>query len=120
MRALAHPSAIRVPAPAACDSKGDCAPAFLVLEWLDFGAGGRDAALGLALARLHRTTAEAYGWQRDNTIGTTPQDNARTEDWAAFFRDRRMHHSLRSRRAAATAAGCSALASDYWWQFRFC
>ncbi len=38
--------------------------------------GGRDAALGTALAQLHRTTAEAYGWHRDNTIGTTPQDNA--------------------------------------------
>ena len=47
-----------------------------------------------ALAQLHRTTAEAYGWHRDNTIGTTPQDNARTEDWAAFFRDRRIAPQL--------------------------
>ena len=92
LRALARPGAIRVPAPAACDSAGDCA--FLMLEWLHFGAGGRDAALGSALARLHRTTAEAYGWPRDNTIGTTPQDNARTEDWAAFFRDRRIAPQL--------------------------
>ena len=68
--------------------------AFLVLEWLDFGGGGRDAALGTALAQLHRTTAEAHGWHRDNTIGTTPQDNARTGDWAAFFRDRRIAPQL--------------------------
>ena len=92
LRALACPGAIRVPAPVACDSRSDCA--FLVLEWLDFGAAGRDAALGTALAQLHRTTAEAYGWHRDNTIGTTPQDNARTRDWAAFFRDRRIAPQL--------------------------
>jgi len=92
LRELARPGAMRVPAPVACDRRSDCA--FLVLEWLDFGAGGRDAALGTALAQLHRTTAEAYGWHRDNTIGTTPQDNARTGDWAAFFRDRRIAPQL--------------------------
>jgi fructosamine-3-kinase len=92
LRELARPGAIRVPAPGACDSRGDCA--FLVLEWMDFGAGGRDAALGAALAQLHRTTAETCGWHRDNTIGTTPQDNARTRDWPAFFRDRRIAPQL--------------------------
>jgi protein-ribulosamine 3-kinase len=92
LRELARPGAIRVPAPVACDSAGSCA--FLVLEWLDFGSGGRDAALGTALAQLHRTTAEAHGWHRDNTIGTTPQDNARAGDWAAFFRDRRIAPQL--------------------------
>ncbi len=92
LRELARPRAIRVPTPLACSGAGRCA--FLVLEWLDFGGGGRDAALGTALAQLHRTTAEAYGWHRDNTIGTTPQDNARTRDWAAFFRDRRIAPQL--------------------------
>jgi protein-ribulosamine 3-kinase len=92
LRELARPGAIRVPAPVGCDSAGSCA--FLVLEWLDFGGGGRDAALGTALAQLHRTTAEAHGWHRDNTIGTTPQDNARAGDWAAFFRDRRIAPQL--------------------------
>jgi fructosamine-3-kinase len=92
LRELTRPGAMRVPAPVACDSAGSCT--FLVLEWLEFAAGGRDAALGTALAQLHRTTAEAYGWHRANTIGTTPQDNERTEDWAAFFRDRRIAPQL--------------------------
>jgi len=92
LRELARTAAIRVPAPVTCASAGDCA--FLALEWLDFGGGGRDAALGTALAQLHRTTAEAYGWPRDNTIGTTPQANGRTTDWAAFFRDRRIAPQL--------------------------
>ena len=39
-------------------------------------------------------TAKTHGWHRDNTIGTTPQDNARTGDWAGFFRDRRIAPQL--------------------------
>jgi protein-ribulosamine 3-kinase len=92
LRELARSGAIRVPTPVVCAGAGECA--FLVLEWLDFGGGGRDAALGAGLARLHRTTAPRYGWQRDNTIGTTPQDNAWCDDWATFFRDRRIAPQL--------------------------
>jgi len=89
---LVRAAAIRVPAPAHCGCDGDVA--FLALEWLDFGRGGRDAAFGRALAALHRVCAPAFGWHRDNTIGTTPQDNARSDDWIAFFRDRRIAPQL--------------------------
>jgi fructosamine-3-kinase len=92
LRELARPGAVRVPAPVACASADGSA--FLVLEWLDLARGGRDAALGAALAQLHRTTAETHGWHRDNTIGTTPQDNTRSADWPAFFRDRRIAPQL--------------------------
>jgi fructosamine-3-kinase len=83
---------VRVPAPRACGVAGGVA--FLALEWLDFGHGGRDAALGRALAQLHRTTGPRFGGPRANTIGTTPQDNAWTDDWTAFFRDRRIAPQL--------------------------
>jgi fructosamine-3-kinase len=92
LRELARTGAIRVPAPVVCASAGGCA--FLALEWLDLSGGGRDAALGIGLAQLHRTTAGRYGWWRDNTIGTTPQDNLCTDDWATFFRDRRIAPQL--------------------------
>ncbi len=92
LRELARAGAIRVPAPVAYGDAGGVA--FLALEWLEFSGGGRDAALGAALAQLHRTTAQAHGWQRDNTIGTTPQDNAWTDDWTRFFRDRRIAPQL--------------------------
>src|SRR5215468_10818973 len=74
LRDLSRAGAIRVPMPVVCASAGEYA--FLALEWLDFGHGGRDAALGSALAQLHRVTADRHGWRRDNTIGATPQDNA--------------------------------------------
>lgn len=92
LRELARAGAVRVPAPVASGSAGDVA--YLALEWLDFGRGGRDAALGRALADVHRVSAPRFGWHRANTIGTTPQDNAWADDWAAFFRDRRIAPQL--------------------------
>lgn len=64
--------------------------AFLVLEWLDIVDGGRDAALGRALAQLHANVAPRFGWHRDNTIGTNPQRNTWHDDWATFYRDERL------------------------------
>ena len=92
LRDLAATRAVRVPLPIACDAAGGIA--FLVLEWLDLNRGGRDATLGTALAQLHRTTTGRFGWRRDNTIGTTPQHNGWSEDWAVFFRDRRIAPQL--------------------------
>jgi fructosamine-3-kinase len=92
LRELSRARAIRVPVPVVCAGAGDCA--FLALEWLDFGGGGRDATLGAGLAQLHRITADSFGWWRDNTIGATPQDNAWSDDWATFFRDRRIARQL--------------------------
>ena len=92
LRELAKSGAIRVPSPVATGAAEDAA--FLVLEWLDLAGGGRDAALGRALAALHRATSPRFGWHRDNTIGTTPQANAWSDDWVAFLRDRRLGPQL--------------------------
>jgi len=88
LRALAHAEAVRVPAPIATGMAG--AVAWLALEWLDLAPGAPDAPLGHALAALHRATAPRFGWHRDNAIGTTPQANGWEDDWATFFRDRRI------------------------------
>lgn len=64
--------------------------AFLVLEWLDLMPRGDDAALGLMLAGLHRITRPHHGWDRDNTIGATPQTNEWCDDWVAFWREHRL------------------------------
>ncbi|TJZ77353.1 fructosamine kinase family protein [Chitiniphilus eburneus] len=69
--------------------------AFLVLEWLDLVRQGDDAALGEALAAMHRSTASRYGWERDNTIGSTAQHNEWMDDWIAFWRERRLGEQFR-------------------------
>lgn len=85
---IAATGAIRVPRVLARDRAHGCE--YLVLEWLDLADGGRDASLGAALARMHAVTSPHFGWHRDNTIGATPQVNGWSDDWAAFFRDRRL------------------------------
>jgi len=53
------------------------------------------AALGANLARLHRVTRGRYGWDHDNTIGSTPQINTPAADWVTFWRERRLGFQLR-------------------------
>ena len=80
--------AIRAPAPIAHGTAGD--RAYLALEWLDLDGRGSGAELGARLAALHHVTWQAYGWRRDNTIGSTRQENAASDDWIDFLRHRRL------------------------------
>ncbi|WP_426415646.1 fructosamine kinase family protein [Aestuariirhabdus sp. LZHN29] len=58
---------------------------YLVLEHLSLRPE-RGAALGQALARLHREhQGSAYGWAENNFIGLTPQYNGAIKSWATFY-----------------------------------
>ncbi|MGA9993290.1 MAG: fructosamine kinase family protein, partial [Thiobacillaceae bacterium] len=83
---------LRAPKPV-CQGTSDGA-AWLVLEFLELGGRGSGAEMGRQLAQMHRQTATRFGWKRDNTIGSTPQPNAWTESWIAFFRDQRLGKQL--------------------------
>ena len=94
LRLLAATRTVRVPAVVAvggCDDES-----YVVLEWLDVAAAPEPAALGRALAALHRASPPAghdgkrFGGSRDNWIGGTPQRNGWHDDWMAFFRDARL------------------------------
>jgi protein-ribulosamine 3-kinase len=87
------------------------AASWIVLEYLDL-KGADDRAmrvLGAHLARMHRVTRARHGWDRDNTIGSTPQINTPAEDWVEFWRERRLGFQLRL--AAANGHGGSLIAS---------
>lgn len=87
--------AIRVPQPICWGTASDSA--YIVLEWLELGSGKSTAweEMGRQLARLHRSQkATAFGWQRNNTIGATPQINTWTSDWTAFFTQHRIGYQL--------------------------
>lgn len=96
---LAEAMAVRVPRVLACGCAG--AGAFLALEWVDLHpADARaQAQLGEQLAFQHRVGAPTFGWHRNNTIGSTPQPNATSTDWVAFFRDLRLRFQLDLARA---------------------
>jgi protein-ribulosamine 3-kinase len=91
---IEHPRAIRVPRPVCHGANREAS--WIVLEHLDLKPPTGEAwrMLGIHLARLHRVTAATHGWQRDNTIGATPQVNTPTTDWIAFWRERRLGFQL--------------------------
>ncbi len=94
LRELAATRTVRVPEP--LFSGTSSTDAFLILEFIELGSGGRSAAavLGQQLADLHRHTRPEYGWDRDNTIGSTPQRNTRDDDWVSFFSHQRLGFQL--------------------------
>lgn len=96
---LAEAKAVRVPRVLACGRAG--ASAFQAQEWIDLQAANARAQsqLGEQLAFQHRVGAAVFGWHRDNTIGSTPQANATSPDWVAFFRDLRLRFQLDLARA---------------------
>ncbi len=67
-------------------------PAALVLEWIDPGSNKSAVAdlLGHGLAQQHRVTADHFGLDQDNYIGSNLQRNTPTRSWLEFFRDRRL------------------------------
>lgn len=66
--------------------------AYLVLEYIDLKPIDRTGMqrLGEALADMHGIVADAHGWHRDNTIGTSAQPNAPHPDWLEFWRENRL------------------------------
>jgi protein-ribulosamine 3-kinase len=108
LSALAHAGALRVPR--VCASGHTAADAFLALEWLDACAPTplAERRLGEGLAALHAVSAPRCGWQRDNTIGRTPQLNGWMDDWGEFFRERRLRPQL----ALAAHSGFAALLEE--------
>ena len=94
LEALRGANAVRVPAVLGVGLAGEVA--YLALEWIGLGAKGPTAEreLGRRLAQQHRVTSTTFGWDRDNTIGSTPQVNAPSEHWLVFFRERRLRYQL--------------------------
>jgi fructosamine-3-kinase len=92
---IAASNSVRVPRPICAGRHGN--RAYLVLEYLEIGAGGgqSDVLLGRQLAAMHRVTQARYGWRRDNTIGSTPQINSQETDWVVFYREHRLRYQLR-------------------------
>jgi len=89
---LAQAEALRVPEVLAV---GDD---FLALELIESAAPAPrfDEQLGRGLAELHRYGADGLGLDHDNFIGRLPQRNTPCDDWAEFYRSRRLEPQLRS------------------------
>jgi protein-ribulosamine 3-kinase len=92
LQELRRSETLKVPDPVCWGDDGDSA--YLVLEDLELGSHGDLAALGEGLAAMHRVTRKQFGWDLDNTIGSTLQVNIRNHDWVAFWREHRLQFQL--------------------------
>jgi len=96
---MAETQAIRVPRPICWGTAGDTG--YLVLEWIDLGRGSTAAwrEMGCQLAAMHQSTSSlGFGWERNNTIGATPQINDWKSDWTEFWVENRIGFQLRMAR----------------------
>jgi fructosamine-3-kinase len=101
---LRQTGAIRVPAVVASDDHAD--PPWLALEYLPAGRPADERRFaqrfGEALAALHRENPAPdarFGLDRDNYLGTQPQDNTPQADWPVFYRDQRLLPQIARARA---------------------
>lgn len=92
LRELQGSHTLRVPEPVCWGDDGESA--YLVLEDLQLDSHGDLAALGEGLAAMHRVTRERFGWDTDNTIGSTLQRNTCEHDWVDFWRTQRLQFQL--------------------------
>lgn len=85
---------LRAPRPICNGVTGD--QAYLAMEYIALQSGDNRSAqdLGLQLAQMHRKTAPRFGWEMDNTIGSTPQINTWAQDWVSFYGMQRLHYQL--------------------------
>jgi protein-ribulosamine 3-kinase len=63
---------------------------YILLAWIERTSDPDAHALGTGLAHLHRHTDTAYGLERDNYIGATPQRNRKHTEWPRFFAEERL------------------------------
>jgi fructosamine-3-kinase len=71
--------------------------AYLILEYIALKPldAASERLLGQQLAALHRQRQPFYGWFRNNTIGSTFQDNSQSADWVVFWQQQRLGKQLK-------------------------
>ena len=60
---------------------------FLILEFIENGSPSKNFwnDFGKSLAKIHKHTAEKFGLNHDNYIGSLPQSNKQHASWSEFF-----------------------------------
>ncbi|MGK7930637.1 MAG: fructosamine kinase family protein [Microcystaceae cyanobacterium] len=70
---------------------------YIVLEWVELGRSQKNSwqEMGKQLAQMHKIDlVSQFGWDRNNTIGSTPQLNPWADNWADFFAESRIGYQL--------------------------
>jgi fructosamine-3-kinase len=86
---------IRVPKPLGWGVTGNSS--YIILEWLEMTSGNHKSwqEMGRKLAAMHKTTSdEGFGWDMNNTIGSTPQINNFCDSWIEFYTQYRLSYQF--------------------------
>ena len=97
LEAIGRTGTIRVPGVHHVGLAG--AHACIVMEYLDLGGSPAPDSLARRLAAMHRCIGDSFGFEGDNTIGSTPQINEPGDDWIDFWRRHRLGYQLELARA---------------------
>lgn len=104
LQQMLETATIRVPQPICWGTSGSSG--YLVLEWLEMGRGDVKSweEMGRQLAAMHKATSgKGFGWDINNTIGSTPQINTWTIDWVTFYTKYRLDYQFKlARRRGAS------------------
>ncbi len=97
LEALNGAGKLRAPRPQ-CFGALEGGGSFLIMEYIELHSGGASKSqelLGRGLAQMHLSAlAERYGFECDNTIGSTLQKNTWTEEWCDFYGKYRLGFQL--------------------------
>ena len=92
LEAIRSSTAIRVPRVYQVGCESDYA--YIVLEYIELTATPAADRLAHALAAMHTCVQPRFGFEVDNTIGSTPQLNPLSDDWIEFWRQHRLEFQL--------------------------
>lgn len=104
--AIRRSHTIRVPEVymTSCEGNHAC----IVMEYIDLAATAERDLLAQQLAAMHGCYHDRFGFECDNTIGSTPQINEFCDDWIEFWRRHRLEFQL----TLARQNGCEARLFD--------
>ena len=111
LRELSDTNTIRVPKPLCSGIAVN--KAYLVMEYIEMTSREADPVqLGQQLAAMHKVTRDQFGYEIDNTIGSTPQINTPEKDWVVFWQKQRLGYQLQlAEKKAGVAIYCERASS---------
>ncbi len=89
---LEKAKAIRVPHAVCSGVNGS--QSYIVMENISLTGRGSMQDFAAQLEKLHRYTNSQFGWHRENTIGSTLQNNQQMDNWLEFWNTQRLGFQL--------------------------